>query len=52
MVFMSIIPIQRKPHNQTIILDGKITFNLYWTVYSEEYLTLAFTGKATLQQNL
>ena len=25
--------------NQPIILDGKITFQLDWTVYSEEYMT-------------
>ena len=25
--------------NQAIILDGRITFQLDWTVYSEEYMT-------------
>ena len=36
--------------NQPIILDGKITFQLDWTVYSEEYLTPGLYSETYLQQ--
>ena len=36
--------------NQPIILDGKITFQLDWTVYSEEYMTPGLYSETYLQQ--
>ena len=36
--------------NQPIILDGKITFQLDWTVYSEEYMTPGLYSQTYLQQ--
>ena len=36
--------------NQPIVLDGKITFQLDWTVYSEEYLTPGLYSETYLQQ--
>ena len=36
--------------NQPIILDGKITFQLDWTVYSEEYITPGLYSQTYLQQ--
>ena len=36
--------------NQPIVLDGKITFQLDWTVYSEEYMTPGLYSETYLQQ--
>ena len=36
--------------NQTISLDSNITFNLDWTVYSEEYETPGLYWQTYLQQ--